>query len=94
MVHHHVICVFKSLSLCMLCFASFVYLVMNAHVYVHICVTVHISNLYSPINYANNEISIYIIFTEDKHIKAHNSTLVSNVARQKILRINLSKYKK
>ena len=37
----------KRLCLYMLCFASLVYLVMNVHVYVHICVTVHISNLYS-----------------------------------------------
>ena len=47
MVHHHVIYVFKSLCLCMLCFASLVYLVMNVHVYVRISVTIHISNLYS-----------------------------------------------
>ena len=40
----------KSLCLCMLCFASFVYLVTNAHVYVHICITAHISNLDSMHN--------------------------------------------
>ena len=37
----------KGLCVCMLCFASLVYLVMNVHVYVLICVTGHISNLYS-----------------------------------------------
>ena len=38
MVHHHVICVFKMFKFVhvVLCQFCFVYLVMNAHVYVHI----------------------------------------------------------
>ena len=50
MVHHHVICVFKKFMFVHVVLCQFFFLVMNAHVCVHICVTVHISNLYSQIN--------------------------------------------
>ena len=42
---------------------------------------------------ANKEMSIYIIFTDDNHIKTQNSTLISNVVLQKVLIMNLRKYK-